>query len=78
MIQNRLPLNTRVSRGDLIYQLLSFNKKRQLPELINVYAQTDGIIFDLATNQSVNQGEYVLDILVNDLADKDDAESDVI
>ena len=78
MIQNRLPLNTRVSKGDLIYQLLSFNKKRQLPELINVYAQTDGIIFDLATNQSVNQGEYVLDILVNDLADKDDAESDVI
>ena len=78
MIQNRLPLNTRVSRGDLIYQLLSFNKKRQLPELINVYAQTDGIIFDLATNQSVNQGEYVLDILVNDLVDEDDAESDVI
>ncbi|VEP13563.1 putative deacylase [Hyella patelloides LEGE 07179] len=66
MVQNRLPLCTEVKKGDLIYQLLSFNKQQQLPEIINVVAETDGIIFDLATNQSVNQGEYVLDILVID------------
>lgn len=64
MVQNRLPLHTPVQKGDRIYQLLTFNKSQQLPEVISVYAQTDGIIFDLATNQSVNQGEYVLDILV--------------
>lgn len=63
MIQNRLPLHTEVKKGDRIYQLLSFNKQQKLPEIIDVCAENDGIIFDLATNQSVNQGEYVLDIL---------------
>ena len=65
MIKNRLPLYTKVQKCDRIYQLLSFNKRQQLPETIDVYAETDGMIFDLATNQSVNQGEYVLDILVD-------------
>ncbi|HHP7230548.1 MAG TPA: succinylglutamate desuccinylase/aspartoacylase family protein [Xenococcaceae cyanobacterium] len=64
MIQNRLPLKTRVNKGDRLYQILSFNKKNQLPELIDIYAETAGLVFDLATNQCVNQGEYVLDILV--------------
>ena len=63
MVQNRLDLYAKVKKGDRIYQLLSFNKQKQLPEIIDVVAETDGIIFDLATNQSVNQGEYVLDIL---------------
>jgi uncharacterized protein len=63
MIQNRLPLHTQVEKGDRIYQLLSFNKQQKLPEVIDVHAENAGIIFDLATNQSVNQGEYVLDIL---------------
>ena len=65
MIQNRLPLTTKVKQGDRIYQLLTFNKQQQLPEVIDVCAETDGIIFDLAANQSVNQGEYVLDILID-------------
>ncbi len=63
MIQNRLPLTTPVKKGDRIYQLLSFNKKEQLPEVIDIYAETDGLVFDISSNQSVNQGEYVLDIL---------------
>ena len=63
MIQNRLPLKKEISKGDRIYQILSFNKQQQLPEVMEVFAETDGIIFDVATNQSVNQGEYVLDIL---------------
>lgn len=66
MIQNRLPLHTQVKKGDRVYQLLSFNKQQKLPEIIDVYAETNGIIFDLATNQSVNQGEYILDILIKD------------
>ena len=65
MIKNRLDLYSKVTKGDRLYQLLSFNKQRQLPETIDICAETDGIIFDLATNQSVNQGEYVLDVLVN-------------
>ena len=63
MIQNRLPLKTQVKPGDRIYQLLSFNKKKQLPEVIDIHAETDGLVFDISTNQCVNQGEYVLDIL---------------
>ena len=65
MVQHRLPLKTAVKKGDRIYQILSFNKQRQLPEVIDVVAQTNGIIFDVATNQCVNQGEYVLDILIS-------------
>ncbi len=63
MIQNRLPLYSKVKKGDRLYQILTFNKQQQLPKVIDVFAETDGIIFDLATNQCVNQGEYVLDIL---------------
>lgn len=63
MIQSRLPLKTRVSSGERIYQLLSFNKQGKVPEIVSVCAETSGIVFDLSTNQCVNQGEYVMDIL---------------
>lgn len=63
MIQSRLKLKTKVNRGDKIYQLLSLDKQGKFPKIIDVYAETDGFIFDLSTNQSVNQGEYILDIL---------------
>jgi hypothetical protein len=63
MIQNRVTLGTKVQAGERVYQLLSFNKQKQLPEVINIHAETDGLVFDLSTNQCVNQGEYVLDIL---------------
>jgi hypothetical protein len=63
IIQKRVALGTKVRAGERLYQLLSFNKQKKLPEVINVHAETDGLVFDLSTNQSVNQGEYVLDIL---------------
>ena len=63
MIQSRLALGTKVNAGDKIYQLLSFNKQQQLPELIDICAETDGLVFDISFNQCVNQGEYVMDIL---------------
>ena len=63
MIQNRLGLGVKVKAGDRVYQLLSFNKQQELPNVIDICAETDGIIFDTSTNQCVNQGEYVLDIL---------------
>ena len=63
MIQSRLPLKTKVKPGDLIYQLLSFNKQPKKPQLIDIHTETGGIVFDISTNQSVNQGEYVMDIL---------------
>jgi uncharacterized protein len=63
MVQSRLPLATRVKSGEQIYQLLSFNKQRVQPEIISIHAETPGIVFDISTNQCVNQGEYVMDIL---------------
>ncbi|MEL6496560.1 MAG: succinylglutamate desuccinylase, partial [Cyanobacteria bacterium J06623_7] len=63
MIESRLPLATRVQPGEQIYRLISFNKEGKLPETVSVCAETAGIVFDISTNQSVNQGEYVMDIL---------------
>jgi predicted deacylase len=63
MIQKRLPLKSSVRVGDRLYQILSFNKKGEMPRIIDIYAETDGLVFDLSINCSVNQGEYVLGIL---------------
>jgi predicted deacylase len=63
MIQSRLPLATKVSAGDCIYQILSFNKQQKNPKLIDICAENNGLVFDVSTNQCVNQGEYVMDIL---------------
>ena len=63
MIRNRVSLNTQVKAGELIYQILSFNKKRELPAVIDIHAMKNGLVFDRATNQAVNQGEYVLSIM---------------
>lgn len=63
MVKSRLPLTTRVNSGEQIYQLLSFNKQGSNPQIISVAAETSGIVFDISTNQCVNQGEYVMDIL---------------
>ncbi|MGK7883275.1 MAG: succinylglutamate desuccinylase/aspartoacylase family protein [Crocosphaera sp.] len=60
MIQNRLSLQYPVKKGDKLYEILSFNKQGNLPEVINIYAEKNGFIFDISTNYSVNQGEYVL------------------
>ena len=64
MIQSRLKLGTPVKKGEKIYQLLSLNKQGQLPQIIDIFAETDGLIFDVSTNQCANQGEYILDILI--------------
>jgi predicted deacylase len=63
MIQNRLPLKSKVKAGDRLYQILTFNKVGELPSIIDVCAETDGLIFDISTNYAVNQGEYVLGIM---------------
>ena len=63
IVRSRLNLNSKVLPGDIIYQLLSFNKRGTTPETINIAAETSGIVFDVSTNEAVNQGEYVMDIL---------------
>lgn len=65
MIQNRVPLGSFVKKGDRLYQILSFNKNGEFPNLVDVGAESDVFIFDVSTNQSVNQGEYVLSAMAD-------------
>jgi len=63
MIQNRVQLGSFVKKGDRLYQILSFNKDGEFPSLVDVGAESDVFIFDVSTNQSVNQGDYVLSVM---------------
>ncbi|MBD2506037.1 succinylglutamate desuccinylase/aspartoacylase family protein [Nostoc muscorum FACHB-395] len=63
MIQSRIELGSTVKAGDKLYQILSFNKEGQLPTVIDVCAHYDGLVYDVATNQAVNEGEFVLGIV---------------
>jgi hypothetical protein len=65
MIQNRVQLGSYVKKGDRLYQILSFNKDGEFPSLVDVGAESDVFIFDVSTNQSVNQGEYVLSVMAD-------------
>ncbi len=60
MIQLQVELSREVKTGDTLYQIISFNKEGKLPTVINIVAQQDGLVYDVATNQVVNEGEYVL------------------
>jgi predicted deacylase len=63
MIRARVPLGSRIKKGQKLYQILSFNKQTELPTIIEICAENDGLVFDVATNQAVNQGEYVLGMM---------------
>lgn len=56
-------LKSTVQVGESLYQILELNKQQQLPNLITVTAERSGFIFDVGTNQAVNEGEYVLSVL---------------
>ncbi|OUL34378.1 succinylglutamate desuccinylase [Nostoc sp. T09] len=63
MIQSRVELGSNVKVKDRLYQILSFNKESQLPQVIDIFAEHDGLVYDISTNQAVNQGEFVLGII---------------
>ncbi len=63
IIYKRTTLKTQVKAGDFLYQILSFNKEERLPKTINIFAECDGLVFDISSNQAVNQGEYVLGMM---------------
>lgn len=62
-IQSRVVLGTLVEPGQLLYQLLVWNRKGEPPRVVDVCAECGGTIYDLSTNHSVNQGEYVLGVM---------------
>ena len=63
MIQNRVTPGTVVKKNQRIYQILNFNKNQQIPTVIDIWAETDGLIVNVSTNHCVNQGDYVLEII---------------
>ncbi|SRR5579883_2665864 len=63
MIQSRVELGTLVEAGERLYQILSFNKEGKLPTVIDILAEKDGFVYDISTNQSVNEGEFVIGIM---------------
>lgn len=63
MIQSRVPLGSLIKAGQQVYQLISFNKNGELPSVIDICAEADGLVFDVSTNYAVNEGEYVLSVM---------------
>lgn len=63
MVQSRVALGTVVQAGAILYELLSFPKSGKLPTVQTVRADQPGLVFDIAINQAVNEGEYVVGIL---------------
>ncbi len=63
MILSKAVLGTSVKEGDLLYQVMTFNKTGELPTIINVYAETTGLVYDTSINDSVNEGEFILGIM---------------
>lgn len=62
MIQDRVKLGNFVKAGEIIYKILSFNKQGQLPQVIDIRAQAEGLVYDMSTNQAVNEGEFVIGV----------------
>ncbi len=62
MIQSRAELGSEVKAKERIYQILNFNKEGELPRVIDVCAQEDGLVYDVSTNHCVNEGEFVMGV----------------
>lgn len=60
MILSKAKLGTLVNQGDLLYEVLTFNKIAELPTTIHIYAEKTGLVYDISINNSVNEGEFVL------------------
>ncbi|MDZ7960606.1 MAG: succinylglutamate desuccinylase/aspartoacylase family protein [Aulosira sp. DedQUE10] len=63
MILSRIEVGSTVKAKERLYQILSFNKDSQLPQVIDICSEHDGWVYDISTNQAVNQGEFVLGIM---------------
>lgn len=63
MIQSRVELGSEVKAGERLYQILSFNKEGKLPVVIDVCCEQDGLVYDVSSNQAVNEGEFVMGVI---------------
>ncbi|MEM7771065.1 MAG: succinylglutamate desuccinylase/aspartoacylase family protein [Cyanobacteria bacterium P01_A01_bin.37] len=63
LISTRVDLGQEVQQGQPLYELLCFSKEQDLPTTAIVVAKRDGLVFDVSTNEALNEGEYVLGLL---------------
>ncbi len=63
MVQPAVAIADAVKQGQVLYRLLCFNKEGQRPKQREIVAHRDGVVFDIATNRAVNEGEYVLGLM---------------
>ncbi|MBD2464025.1 succinylglutamate desuccinylase/aspartoacylase family protein [Oscillatoria sp. FACHB-1407] len=64
IVQTRVTLGSQVKAGDVLYELLTFNKTGDPPKAIAIRAEKGGSVFDVAINRAVNEGEYVLGLVL--------------
>lgn len=66
IIRNRLPAGSIIRKGETLYQLVSFEKREAMPTITEVVSVDEGIVYDVSTNDTVNEGEYVLGIFAHE------------
>ncbi|MDX2212707.1 MAG: succinylglutamate desuccinylase/aspartoacylase family protein [Oculatellaceae cyanobacterium bins.114] len=71
IVQTRVALGSLVQAGDILYELLTFNKTGEPPQAIAVRAERKGWVFDVAINHAVNEGEYVLGLVLQPTVQSD-------
>lgn len=63
MIKFYVKLGETIYKNQKLYTILSFNKIGELPQIREIFAEGDGLIFDITKNHSVNQWDYVLGVM---------------
>lgn len=63
MVQKLCEVGTNIQKGDLLYEMLCFPRENQFPQVHEVRADADGMVFDRANNHSANQGDYIVSLL---------------
>jgi len=63
MIKFYVKLGETIHKNQKLYEILIFNKTGEFPQLKEVFAESDGLIFDITRNHSVNQWDYILGIM---------------
>ncbi|MEL7501368.1 MAG: succinylglutamate desuccinylase/aspartoacylase family protein [Cyanobacteria bacterium J06554_6] len=63
VIEHRVRPGSTVAKGEVLYELLRFNKVGEMPEVREVRSQHSGFIYDISSSEVMNQGEYVLALI---------------
>ncbi|MEO1591070.1 MAG: succinylglutamate desuccinylase/aspartoacylase family protein [Cyanobacteria bacterium J06632_22] len=63
ILQNRVAPAATVAAGDVLYELVQFNKSGHMPTVQTVRSQHSGLIYDVSSSEVANQGEYVLSLV---------------